>query len=55
MGRIRDARTCVHMEVHMYTARRRAITEIGRLRHWAGMNWVLYAEDTGSGIDALLV
>ena len=35
--------------------RRRAIAEIGRLRHWAGMKWVRYAEDTVSGIDVIRV
>ena len=35
--------------------RRRAIAEIGRLQHWAGMIWVLYAVDAGSGIDAIRV
>ena len=33
--------------------RRQAIAQIGRLRHWAGMDWVLYAEGAGSGIDAI--
>ena len=32
--------------------RRRAIAEIGRLRHWVGMIWVLYVVDAGLRVEA---
>ena len=39
----------------MCVYRRRAIAEIGRLRHWVGMIWVLYVVDAGLRVDAIRV
>ena len=53
-GCIRDTRTDTRGHGGTRVYRRQAIAETGWLRywlrHWAGLNWVLHAEEAGSGI-----